>query len=94
MTALVSRAIVLVTGMSGTGNSTALARLGRSGHRVVDTDDPRWIVPVETPDRSEPMWDLDGIGALSDAHRAGWLFVSGCVTNQGALYTVSMRSSS
>jgi hypothetical protein len=32
------------------------------------------------------MWDLDRVGALLDAHRAGWLFVSGCVANQGALY--------
>jgi dephospho-CoA kinase len=29
---------ILVTGMSGTGKSTALAALARRGHRVVDTD--------------------------------------------------------
>src|SRR5439155_27200234 len=33
---------ILVTGMSGTGKSSALAELGRRGHRVVDTDDPGW----------------------------------------------------
>lgn len=86
MTALVSRSVVLVTGMSGTGKSTALAQLGRRGHRVVDTDDAGWIVHVETPHGIEPIWDLDGVGALLDGHRAGWLFVSGCVANQGALY--------
>lgn len=86
MTELVSRALVLVTGMSGTGKSTALAQLARRGHRVVDTDDPGWIVHVETPHGIEPMWDLDRVGALLDEHRAGWLFVSGCVANQGALY--------
>ncbi len=86
MTALVSRAVVLVTGMSGSGKSTALAQLGGRGHRVVDTDDPGWIVQVETPHGIEPMWDLDRLGALLDGHRAGWLFVSGCVVNQGALY--------
>jgi dephospho-CoA kinase len=86
MTAPASRSVVLVTGMSGTGKSTVLAHLGRRGHRVVDTDDPGWIVEVETPDGIEPMWDLDRVGALLDGHRAGWLFVSGCVANQRALY--------
>jgi len=33
---------VLVTGMSGTGKSSALTELGLLGYRVVDTDDPGW----------------------------------------------------
>ena len=33
---------LLVTGMSGTDTSSALAELGRRGYRVVDTDDPGW----------------------------------------------------
>ncbi len=78
--------MVLVTGMSGTGKSTALAELGRRGHRVVDTDDPGWIVHAGTPDAPEPEWDLDRIGALLDEHRVGGLFISGCVANQGVLY--------
>jgi dephospho-CoA kinase len=86
MSTLVGRSVVLVTGMSGTGKSTALGQLGRRGHRVLDTDDPGWIAHVETPQRIEPMWDLERVGALLDAHRAGWLFVAGCVANQGALY--------
>ncbi len=77
---------MLVTGMSGTGKSTALAELGRRGHRIVDTDDPGWIVGVEAPHGIEPMWHLDRVAALLDGHDAGWLFVSGCVANQGALY--------
>lgn len=80
------RSVVLVTGMSGTGKSTALAELARRGHRVVDTDDPGWITRVPTPDGPEPLWDLDRIRALLDGHRAGSLFVSGCVANQGAVY--------
>lgn len=72
--------------MSGTGKSTALAELGRRGHRTVDTDDPGWIVPTETPDGAEPMWDLDRVRALVDGHQDGWLFVCGCVANQGAVY--------
>jgi dephospho-CoA kinase len=86
LAALQNRSVVLVTGMSGTGKSTALAELGRRGHRIVDTDDPGWILHAETPDGPEPVWDLDRIGALLDEHRVGWLFISGCVANQGVLY--------
>ena len=78
--------MVLVTGMSGTGKSSALAELARRGHRVLDTDDPGWIVESRTPGGTEPLWDLDKIGALLDQHRAGWLFVAGCVANQRGLY--------
>jgi dephospho-CoA kinase len=74
--------VVLVTGMSGTGKSSALAELARRGHRVVDTDDPGWIVESG----AEPLWDVDKIGALLDQHRAGWLFIAGCVANQGVMY--------
>lgn len=86
MGAQVGRATILVTGMSGTGKSTALAGLRQRGHRVVDTDDPGWIRQVATPHGIEPMWDLDRVRTLLDGHRAGWLFVAGCVANQGALY--------
>ena len=80
------RSVVLVTGMSGTGKSTVLAELARRGHRVVDTDDLRWTVEIEGADGTEPAWVLDRVGTLLDGHRAGWLFVAGCVANQGALY--------
>ncbi len=80
------RSVVLITGMSGTGKSTALTELARRGHRVVDTDDAGWLTDVPTLDGPEPMWDLGRMSALLDGHRAGWLFVSGCVANQGAIY--------
>lgn len=80
------RTVVLVTGMSGTGKSSALAVLARHGHQTVDTDEPGWIVQRATSDGLEPVWDLDRIGALLDRHRAGWLFIAGCVANQQALY--------
>jgi dephospho-CoA kinase len=38
--------LILVTGMSGTGKSTALVELARWGHRVVDTDYGDWSVDV------------------------------------------------
>lgn len=80
------RSVILVTGMSGTGKSTVLAALGCRGHQVIDTDDPGWVVQVETPWGVEPMWDLDRVREFLDAHRSGWLFVAGCVANQGAVY--------
>lgn len=81
-----TRKVVLVTGMSGTGKSTVLAELARRGHDVVDTDDDGWIVDVPTQAGPEPMWDLDRIVARLREHRAGWLFVAGCVANQRVLY--------
>ena len=81
-----ARSVVLVTGMSGSGKSTVLAELKRRGHRVIDTDDPGWIVETHTASGPEPLWDLDQIKALIDGHRTGWLFIAGCVANQGAVY--------
>ncbi len=77
---------MLVTGMSGTGKSSALELLARRGHQTVDTDEPGWIIQGQTPDGPEPLWDLDRVGALLDRHRVGWLFMAGCVANQRALY--------
>ena len=77
---------MLVTGMSGSGKSTVLAELKRRGHRVVDTDDPGWILETHTASGREPLWDLDQIKALIGGHRTGWLFIAGCVANQGAVY--------
>ncbi|MBV8217330.1 MAG: hypothetical protein JO325_02610 [Solirubrobacterales bacterium] len=80
------RSVVLVTGMSGTGKSSALAELAGRGHRVLDTDDPGWIFESHTPSGTEPLWDLEKMGALLDRHRAGSLFIAGCVANQRVLY--------
>jgi shikimate kinase len=80
------RSVVLVTGMSGAGKSTVLAALGCRGYRVIDTDDTGWIVQVQTPYGVEATWDLDQVREFLDAHPSGWLFVAGCVANQGAIY--------
>ena len=72
---------VLVTGMSGTGKSSALAELARRGHRVVDTDYGGWIER-----EAEPLWRENRIDQLLDEHEDGVLFVSGCVANQGKFY--------
>jgi len=73
---------ILVTGMSGTGKSSALAELARRGVRVVDTDEPGWT--VEDADGGR-WWDEERIVALLDEARAP-LVVSGAVTNQGRFY--------
>jgi len=78
--------VVLLTGMSGTGKSAVLAELAGRGHRVVDTDEPGWILEIPTADGPEPIWDRDRIGALLDAHLSGSLFIGGCVANQGSFY--------
>jgi shikimate kinase len=79
---------VLVTGMSGTGKSSALAELGSRGFRVVDTDDPgwsEWVVGAAEPE-GEQLWVEDRIAELLRSEDGGTLFISGCVRNQVAFY--------
>ena len=75
---------VLVTGMSGTGKSTALAELARRGVRVVDTDEPGWCVWSDDDDGW--LWREDRIAELLAGSDDDPLFVSGCVSNQGRFY--------
>lgn len=81
---------VLVTGMSGTGKSTALVELAKRGFRVVDADSPEWSRWVPAAD--EWLWREDRIAALlaEDGDRA--LYVSGCMSNQGSSTTGSTPS--
>ena len=80
--------MVLVTGMSGTGKSAALAELARRGHQVVDTDygDYSEEVPCSDAGGREQLWREDRIGALLDGSEDGVLFIFGCVSNQGKFY--------
>ncbi|MER5304259.1 AAA family ATPase [Streptomyces lasiicapitis] len=77
---------ILITGMSGTGKSTALDGLEQRGFRVVDTDVGGWIHDVPLPDGigTEPLWREDRINALLTEHeRSGEpLFLAGTVLNQ------------
>ena len=77
-------AVILVTGMSGAGKSTALAELARRGHRVVDTDEADWSEDVPLAHGgTERLWREDKMNALLAEHVVGTLFISGCVANQG-----------
>lgn len=78
---------VLITGMSGTGKSTALSELGRRGHPVVDTDSDAWSRWVTLPDGcTDWVWREDAITELLTSHQQGKLFVAGCKSNQGEFY--------
>jgi dephospho-CoA kinase len=83
-------AIVLVTGMSGTGKSAALSLLEQRGYRVVDTDHGEWIEFLSAPGDAgvEPQWREDAIDALIAEHEASRqpLFIAGTVWNQGKFY--------
>jgi dephospho-CoA kinase len=81
-------AVVLVTGMSGTGKSAALAELARRGHRAVDTDDGGYTEEAKSADAGgvEQLWREDRIDALLDGCGDGVVFISGCVSNQGTFY--------
>ncbi len=80
--------VVFVTGMSGTGKSTALAELARRGYRVVDTDYGAYAeeVPADDARGHEQLWREERIEALLDGHEEGVLFISGCVSNQTKFY--------
>jgi dephospho-CoA kinase len=75
--------VVLVTGMSGSGKSTALTELARRGHRVVDTDYGGWTLDEPGTER---LWREDRIEAMLDDFDEDVLFVSGCVANQAKFY--------
>ena len=80
---------ILVTGMSGTGKSSALAELERRGFRVVDMDSPEWSEWVPAADRGEAgewVWREDRVAGLLAEPGAGTLYVSGCASNQGTFY--------
>lgn len=78
---------VLVTGMSGTGKSTALEMLAERGHHVVDTDSDEWSHWVRLSDGSTDwVWREEAISQLLTGHQQGKLFVAGCKSNQGKFY--------
>jgi thymidylate kinase len=82
---------ILVTGISGTGKSTALAELGRRDYRVVDTDEPGWreYRRYESPDelhRGEWLWLEQPMTRLLDSDDGRSLFVAGCAANQSRFH--------
>jgi dephospho-CoA kinase len=76
--------MVLVTGMSGTGKSSALGELGRRGFEVVDTDGGGWTFWSDA--EGGQVWHEERIGELLERERTRTLYVSGTVSNQGRFY--------
>jgi len=75
---------VLITGMSGTGKSSALAKLRERGFEVVDTDEPGWV--IWSDEDGGYVWREDRIAELLSQDRGVTLYVSGTVSNQGRFY--------
>ncbi len=75
---------VLVTGMSGTGKSTALAELAKRGFQVVDTDDAPWSDWSDA--EGGYLWREDLVEELLSRDGGATLYVSGTVSNQGRFY--------
>ena len=75
---------VLVTGMSGTGKSTALAELAKRGFQVVETDLPPWS--AWSDEDGGYVWREDLITQLLDRDEGPTLYVAGTVSNQGRFY--------
>lgn len=83
---------IFLTGMTGTGKSSALAELARRGYRVVDTDDPGWreyrkyVESFDELHRGEYLWVEDRMTELLDADDPRSLFVAGRAKNQSKFY--------
>lgn len=77
---------ILITGLSGTGKSSALHELARLGHTVIDTDEAGWCEWAQTEYGPGWVWREDRMAALLAGHTGGVLYVSGCVSNQGRFY--------
>src|SRR4051812_45689547 len=83
---------ILLTGMPGTGKSSALAELAGRGYRVVDTDDPGWCEYrkyAEQRDelhRGEFLWVEERMKRLLDSDDGRSLIVAGRVQNQSKFY--------
>jgi shikimate kinase len=75
---------ILVTGMSGTGKSSAVERLRRLGFRAVDTDEGDWTEWSEA--EGGYVWREERIAELLASDEGPALYVSGTVSNQGRFY--------
>jgi broad-specificity NMP kinase len=75
---------ILVTGMSGTGKSTAFVELAKRGFQIVETDVGPWSEWSEAD--GGYVWREDLVEDLLSRDDGATLFVSGTVSNQGRFY--------
>ncbi len=73
-----------MTGMSGTGKSSALERLRLLGFQTVDTDEGNWTEWSEA--ERGYVWREERMAELLTGEEGPPLYVSGTVSNQGRFY--------
>ena len=77
---------VLITGMPGTGKSTAVAGLRTRGFAAIDSDDPGWSSYATIAGAQEWVWNEDRVrtwlSTAADEHH----FIAGCCCIQRRLY--------
>jgi dephospho-CoA kinase len=79
---------ILVTGMSGTGKSSALEHLAALGYDTIDTDSDEWSEWVTLADGTRDwVWRESAIAALLASDRPRTLYVAGCKSNQGRFHS-------
>ncbi|WP_029031181.1 AAA family ATPase [Salinarimonas rosea] len=81
---------VLITGMSGSGKSTAIATLRKMRYRAIDLDDDGWSSwqpctgdPTGANPGHDWLWDEGRLSALLDDIGDEMLFLAGCAPNMG-----------
>lgn len=92
-TAATARKRILITGVSGTGKSSVIARLAALGYVAVDADAPGYSAEIPAPEDAltgigpgrDWVWQEDAIHALLNRPDPV-IFLSGCSPNQGAFY--------
>jgi dephospho-CoA kinase len=77
---------VLLTGLSGTGKSAVLKKLGELGYKVVDTDYGGVTVEIDASAGPERLWRDDRIQEVLSAEDADVLFMSGTSRSQVKFY--------
>jgi RNase adaptor protein for sRNA GlmZ degradation len=77
---------ILITGMSGTGKSSAIEELNRRGYLAIDLDSDEWCEWKTADATPERLWREDKVQALLGKEFSAPLFVSGCESNQGKFY--------
>ncbi|TDQ40673.1 AAA family ATPase [Aureibacillus halotolerans] len=83
-----SKVILFITGMSGTGKTTILSHLNQKGYKTIETDDHPLVKKTYNPVLKETdwIWDKHKIQSILNDHTEGILFLSGAVSNQSHFY--------
>ena len=85
---------ILLTGMSGTGKSSIIAKLTTRGYKAIDADSAtysEWVSadgnPTGAKEGQDWMWQVERIQNLLNTEDAEVLFLSGCAENMGQFFS-------